>query len=78
MEKEVFNFVCDFGVRIIKEILESMDKILAEERDKENYRHKGLKKNTIKTVRGPVEYKRAVEQGDGLGLPHFGRQFRYG
>jgi hypothetical protein len=44
IEKKVFNFVCDFGVRIIKEILESMDKILAEERDKENYRHKGLKK----------------------------------
>jgi hypothetical protein len=60
IEKKVFNFVCDFGVRIIKEILESMDKILAEERDKENYRHKGLKKNTIKTVMGPVEYKRAV------------------
>lgn len=30
------------------------------ERDKKKYRHKGLRKNTIKTIMGEVEYKRTI------------------
>ena len=29
-------------------------------RDTKRYRHKGLRKNTIKTVMGEVEYRRAM------------------
>ena len=60
LEEEVYKYVCELGVGIIKNVLMTIDKQLASERDKSEYRHKGLKDNTIKTVMGPVEYKRAV------------------
>lgn len=60
LEKEVFSFVCKLGVDIIEQMLESTDKALSKGRDKKVYRHKGLRKNTIKTVMGEVEYKRAI------------------
>lgn len=60
LEKRIFTLVCDLGCEIIKEILESQDKNLMKTRDKKQYRHKGYRKNTIKTVMGEVEYKRAM------------------
>lgn len=60
LEEEVYKYVCELGVGIIKNVLMTLDKQLASERDKSEYRHKGLKDNTIKTIMGPVEYKRAV------------------
>ena len=47
-------------------ILESYDRKIMKVRDTKKYRHKGLRKNTIKTVMGEVEYVRAmyeVEEG---------------
>lgn len=32
-------------------------------RDKKEYRHKGLRKNTIKTIMGEVEYRRTMYEG---------------
>lgn len=62
LEKEVFNYVCKLGVEIIKNVLESLDKSISEERNKTEYRHKGLKQNSIKTLMGTVEYQRAIYQ----------------
>ena len=60
LEKRVFKLVCELGCEIIKQILESKDKEIMNNRDKKEFRHKGYKRNTIKTVMGEVEYKRAV------------------
>lgn len=50
LEKKVFKFVCYFGCLILKLLLESYDRKLMKARDKAKYRHKGLRKNTIKTI----------------------------
>jgi len=60
LEKKIYKFVCFFGCMIIKLILELYDKKLMKARDSKKYRHKGLRKNTIKTIMGEVEYKRAM------------------
>lgn len=60
LEQEVFAYVCKLGVEIIETVLSAVDKQIETERNKEEYRHKGLKRNTIKTVMGSVEYRRAI------------------
>ena len=60
LEQEVFAYVCKLGVEIIETVLRTVDKQICADRDKEEYRHKGLKSNTIKTVMGSVEYRRAI------------------
>lgn len=60
LEKKIFKFVCYFGCLIIKLILESYDRKLMKARDSKRYRHKGLRKNTIKTIMGEVEYRRTM------------------
>ena len=60
LEKRIYKLVCEFGCEILKNVLENQDKEIMKNRDKKEYRHKGYKSNTIKTVMGEVEYKRAV------------------
>lgn len=60
LEKKVYSLVCSLGCEILKIILENQDKTLMEQRNKKEYRHKGYRNNTIKTVMGEVEYKRAI------------------
>lgn len=60
LEKKIFKFVCNFGCLILKLILESYDRKIMKARDKKKYWHKGLRKNSIKTVMGEVEYQRAM------------------
>ena len=60
LEKKIFKFVCFLGCMLIKLVLESYDQKLMKNRDKAKYRHKGKRKNTIKTVMGEVEYERAM------------------
>lgn len=60
LEKVIYKLVCELGCNIIKSILESQDKKIMQNRNKKEYRHKGYKNNTIKTVMGEVEYKRAI------------------
>ena len=60
LEKKIFKFVCSFGCLILKLMLESYDRKLMKARDTKKYRHKGLRKNTIKTIMGEVEYHRAM------------------
>lgn len=60
LEEKVFAYVCKCGVEIIKEILENYDEEIRENRDKKEYRSKGKRKRTIKTVMGEVEFERNV------------------
>lgn len=60
LERLMFEFVCKLGRIIIKYLLELCDKQLMLSRDKKVYRHKGYKKTCIKTIMGPVEFKRVV------------------
>ena len=43
LEKKIYKFVCDLGCYMIKEIIEKYDVKIQNERDKKNYRHRGLK-----------------------------------
>ena len=52
--------MCKLGCEITRIILESYDKELAESRDVKQYRDKGGRKTSIKTVYGEVEYCRRV------------------
>lgn len=60
LEKNIFAWICRIGQEFTKEFLERYDKQLMEARDKDYYRHKGLRQTTVKTVYGEVTYKRAV------------------
>lgn len=68
LEKKIFKFVCNFGCLILKLILESYDRKIMKVRDKKKYRHKGLRKNTIKTIMGEVEYRRAMYEMEEDGI----------
>ncbi len=68
LEKKIFKFVCNFGCLILKLILEAYDRKLMKARDTKKYRHKGLRKNTIKTVMGEIEYKRAMYEMEENGI----------
>lgn len=60
LEKKIYMLVCELGCNIIKQILENQDKEIMNERNRKEYRHKGYKTNTIKTIMGVIEYKRAI------------------
>ena len=60
LEEKVFKYVCECGRKIIKEILENYDEELRESRDKKEYRSKGKRRRTIKTVMGEVAFERNV------------------
>ena len=60
--EKVFKFVCELGCEIIRFQLEQYDAELAADRDKSTLRNKGLKRTTIKTPCGEVEYRRRVYQ----------------
>lgn len=67
-ELKIFAYVCELGREITKLLLERYDKELATQRDTKVYRDKGPRKTTIKTLYGPVEYRRRVyrvKQDDG-------------
>ena len=68
LEKKIFKFVCSFGCLILKLMLEAYDRKLMKGRDARKYRHKGLRKNTIKTIMGEVEYKRAMYKMEENGI----------
>lgn len=68
LEKKIFKFVCNFGCLILRLILESYDRKLMKSRDTKKYRHKGLRKNTIKTIMGEVEYRRAMYEMEEDGI----------
>ena len=61
-EKKIFQFVCGMGQEIAKTMLENYDDHLAKTRDKREYRDKGKRTTTVKTLFGEVTYERRVYQ----------------
>lgn len=62
LEQNIFSYVCGLGREITRIMLENYDTELAEGRDKNQYRDKGKRTTTIKTVYGEVAYDRRVYQ----------------
>lgn len=62
LEQKVFRYVCELAQEITRIMLENYDTELAEGRDKSQYRDKGKRTTTIKTVYGEVAYARRVYQ----------------
>ena len=62
IEQEVFRFVCALGRELTTEILERYDKELHDSRDKSEFRDKGTRSTSIKTIYGDVPYSRYVYQ----------------
>ena len=62
LEQEVFRSMMELGRSIMKSVLETMDLYLMSEFDRESYRNKGLRKTTVKTLLGEVEYSRRIYQ----------------
>jgi len=60
LEKDIYEASCKFAREIVSEILEKIDQKLADQRDKNRYRHKGKKSTSIRTVMGVVEYDRNI------------------
>jgi hypothetical protein len=60
IEGKILKYCYKLGRQLMKIIIEKIDKDLMERRDKNRYRHKGLKKTVIKTMMGEVEYSRAI------------------
>ena len=68
LEPKIFAYTCGLAREITRIMLESYNEELAEGRDKRQYRDKGARTTTIKTVYGEVTYQRKVYQtriGDG-------------
>ncbi len=60
LEKNIFQWICETGRNYTRDFLEKYDSYLMNHRDRAVYRHKGLKRTTIKTVYGEVTYNRAI------------------
>lgn len=60
LEQKIYKYVCKLGCEITQMILESYDDGLAASRDTRQYRDKGGRRTSIKTVYGEVEYRRRV------------------
>ena len=60
IEEKIYKTVCDVGCKIIKEVLEHLDRRLMEERDSKLLRNKGLKHTCIKTIMGNLEFDRRI------------------
>jgi hypothetical protein len=59
-EQKVFNAICELGRNLTTEVLEKYDQEIANSRNVKDYRDKGVRKSSIKTVYGSVGYARRV------------------
>lgn len=60
IEEKIFKEACRLGCEAYREELERIDEQLMNKRDKKEYRHKGKRKTTVKTIMGEVEYSRSI------------------
>ena len=60
LEQKIYEYVCELGREITRLMLEHYDDELAQGRNRQNYRDKGKRTTTIKTVYGEVSYSRRV------------------
>jgi len=68
VERIFFEMGCEVAVSLMQQFLETVDKELAESRNKAELRHKGSRTTTLKTLMGEVPmkrrlYKRVAEDG---------------
>lgn len=59
-EQKIFSSICEIGRNITSEALARYDQELANNRNISEYRDKGGRKTSIKTVYGLVEYSHRV------------------
>jgi hypothetical protein len=62
VEKEIFRIVCKEARKRFKKILEEIDQAIMENRDKDKFKLKDIKKRTIDTLFGEVTIKRRYYQ----------------
>lgn len=60
LEKKIYTWGCQICQEFTREFLERYDQLLMEQRDKKQYRNKGHRQTTIKTIFGEVTYQRTV------------------
>ena len=60
LERTIYRTVLKLGCEILSKALEGMDQQLLDSRDAKRFRCKGFHSTCIKTIMGPVEYKRRV------------------
>lgn len=60
LEQKIYSYVCELAREITQQMLESYDNELAGSRDKKQYRGKGKRNTSIKTIYGEVKYSRTV------------------
>ena len=60
IERDIFRVVCELGRQMFREYLEQCDDQLMLHRDRQKYRHRGLKQTSLKTIMGEVVYERAL------------------
>lgn len=60
LEKEIYQKVLKYGRELVKSILEKLDVMIMENRDKTEYRYICKKDTAIKTVMGTIEYNRRI------------------
>ena len=60
LEKEIYKIACEKACEALATILEGLDEQIAKSRDKSQYRHKGKRETTLKTLMGEVTFSRVV------------------
>lgn len=60
LEQICFKIACEFAKELLRTMLKEYDSKLMNKRDKKQYRNKGFKKTTIKTVIGELDYDRRM------------------
>jgi len=60
LEKEIFKIGCEYAQKITVQLLSIIDDKIAKSRDRSEYRHKGKRKTTLKTLMGEVEFERVI------------------
>ena len=60
LEVGAYRIALSVGQEVLRWALEGADRILHDERDKSRYRDKGLRKTSLKTMVGDVDYRRHV------------------
>ena len=58
MERKIYSAVCEAARNMTRELLEELDRHLMNTRDKKRYENKQIRKATVKTIYGEVEYNR--------------------
>lgn len=72
IEEKVYREVCAQGCWMLRELLEKPDEDLKKNRDKKQYRNKGKRKTTLKTIMGEVEFCRSIyEEIDESGIKRY-------